>query len=125
METILIYYDTKTQNVKRFIDKLQEINGNIECHNINDAEHFTRKGHLVTFTAGNGTVPVTTNYFMQRYSELVLSISVSGNRNWGNNFARCADLLHEQYGIDIALKFELSGFNQDIDEYIKFLNQIA
>ena len=112
---MIVYYDTKTGNVRRFIDKLKSINPSWNFININDQEHFTEKGHLITYTWARGSVPVTTDYFIERYSELILSVSSSGNRNWGATFGNAADDISKNLGCPILHKFELSGLKQDVN----------
>lgn len=122
MDMTTIYYDSKTGNVARFVQKLVKSNPMIEAININDLEYFTKQGHLITFTTGKGNVPVTTEYFLQRNHELILSVSASGNRNWGKDFALSADKISSQYNIKLAYKFELSGTDKDVSAYFNTLN---
>lgn len=116
----VIYFDTKTQNVARFVNKLLE-HGNFELIDINSQEHFDRPGHLVTYTTGSGQIPVTTEYFMSRNNQLIHSISSSGNRNWGSNFGIAADKIADQYSIPVLIKFELSGFDEDVTSFIDMM----
>ena len=116
----VIYFDTKTQNVARFVSKFLEY-GNFELIDINSQEHFDKPGHLVTYTTGSGQIPVTTEYFMSRNNHLIHSISSSGNRNWGNNFGIAADKIAEQYSIPVLLKFELSGLDGDLTSFIDMI----
>ena len=116
-----VYFDTKTGNVQRFIDKLIAYNPAVRAININDIEVPTETGHLITYTTGSGNVPVTTTYFMERYNEFILSVSASGNRNWGRNFAISANILSTQYNIAVAHQFELSGLNEDVEFFCRVI----
>lgn len=119
-----IYFDTKTGNVQRFVDKLMMLDSSINVININDIDHESFdavKGHLISYTTGSGFVPVTTSYFMQRFYKQILSVSSSGNRNWGANFAKCATILSEQYLLPICLKFELSGMHYEVEEFLDYV----
>jgi len=111
---ITIYYDTKTGNVARFIKKLCDIHPEWHFININDFEHFSEPGHLITFTWARGSAPVTTQYFVERFSNLILSVSSSGNRNWGPTFGMAADIISKNIGCPIFHKFELSGLKEDV-----------
>jgi len=114
---MVIYFDTKTGNVRRFVEKLISVNSSIKAININDINDLSEcseAGHLITFTTGSGFVPVTTSYFMERYHDLILSVSSSGNRNWGRNFALSASILSAQFDKPILHRFELSGTESDI-----------
>jgi protein involved in ribonucleotide reduction len=111
---MVIYFDTKTGNVRRFVEKLISVDSCIKAININDLSECSEAGHLITFTTGSGFVPVTTSYFMERYHELILSVSSSGNRNWGRNFALSASILSAQFDKPILHRFELAGTESDI-----------
>lgn len=112
---MVIYYDTKTGNVKRFIDQLCELNPNWSYININDYEHFSEPGHLITYTWARGSVPITTQYFIERFSKLIQSVTSSGNTNWGQTFGMAADSISEEIGCPIIHKFELSGLKSDVN----------
>lgn len=112
---MVIYFDTKTGGVKRFIDKLSELNPNWTYININDQEHFTEPGHLITYTWSRGSVPVTTQYFIERFSSLIQSVSSSGNTIWGQTYGMAADLISEKIGCPIIHKFELAGLKPDVN----------
>ena len=79
------------------------------------------EGHLVTFTTRFGEVPETTRDFLQSARNYLLSVSSSGNRNWGKNFALAGEKVAAEYGIPLALKFELSGTNEDVNEFIAII----
>jgi len=112
-----IYYDSKTGNVERFMQKVAEVTGwNVQKIRLD--MDVQEEGHLVTFTTRFGEVPETTRNFLQRWSACLLSVSSSGNRNWGKNFALAGDKIENEYGIPLALKFELSGTNEDVNEFI-------
>ena len=115
-----IYYDSKTGNVARFIQKVAEMTG-WEIQKIQPDTVATQEGHLVTFTTRFGEIPETTKNFLQQASPYILSVSSSGNRNWGQNFAVAGNKIAAEYGIPLALKFELSGTNEDIEEFIAII----
>lgn len=121
---MVIYFDSKTGNVSRFVEKLIAVKSCIKAININDINDVSEcsdAGHLITYTTGSGNVPVTTSYFMERYHDLILSVSSSGNRNWGRNFALSASILSAQFDKPILHRFELSGTNSDL---LIFLDRI-
>lgn len=118
-----IYYDTKTGNVQRFIDKIKaESEWHIE--KISSGMQIEHPGHLITFTTRFGDIPDSTLSFLQSNSRLINSISSSGNRNWGKNFALAADRVSGIFGIPVALKFELSGTKADVTSFINAINNI-
>lgn len=117
-----IYYDTKTGNVERFMEKVKELrNWNLQRISPNlQAEH---PGHLVTFTTRIGEVPETTLQFMKQSAACIKTVSSSGNRNWGQNFGRAADQVASHYQIPVSMKFELSGTKTDVKKFIEILEQ--
>ena len=81
------------------------------------------EGHFLTFTTKIGEIPATTDEFLQNENnnKLLKSVSSSGNRNWGVFFAVAADKIQEKYGIPVLMKFELSGTNTELENYINYL----
>lgn len=112
-----IYYDSKTGNVERFMHKVADLTGWI-IQKIQPDMAVEHDGHLVTFTTSFGEIPETTKNFLQHASHRILSVSSSGNRNWGKNFALAGDKIASEYGLPLALKFELSGTGEDIKQFI-------
>lgn len=115
-----VYYDSKTGNVERFMQKVQQATG-WTVLKIQSNTAVDREGHLVTFTTRFGEVPESTRRFLERAHPYILSVSSSGNRNWGQNFALAADRIASEYRIPLALKFELSGTDEDVNEFIAIL----
>lgn len=119
-----IYYDSKTGNVKRFVDKINRLK-NWNIVHISDTVGVYERGHLITFTTQIGKVPHTTLRFMAQYAHCICSVSSSGNMNWGVNFARAADILSQEYNIPVLIKFELSGLDRDVTNFIEKVTEYA
>ena len=117
---MFVYYDSKTGNVQRFIDKIKKERPEWEFVKITYDMEISEKGHLVTFTTNFGETPSTTEKFLQNEnnSKLLKSVSSSGNRNWGQFFALAADKIQEKYGIPVLMKFELSGTHVQVEYFI-------
>ncbi len=113
-----IYYDSRTGNVERFVRKISAKTG-WQCMKINDQLLASIHGHLITYTTKIGHVPESTERFMQSNHPFILSVSSSGNMNWGTNFGLAADKTAIKYGIPLLLKFELSGMDRDVDLFIE------
>ena len=118
-----IYYDSKTGNVERFIKKMQSQRPDWHFIKINPTMIIKNEGHFLTFTTKIGEVPETTDKFLENENnrKLIKSVSSSGNRNWGVFFAVAADKIQEKYGIPVLMKFELSGTNTEVENYINYL----
>ncbi|GEM62540.1 protein NrdI [Sphingobacterium faecium NBRC 15299] len=117
---IHIYYDSKTGNVQRFMDKVTQITG-WQGHKITADLVAEESGHLVTFTTNFGQIPETTIVFMKANASKIYSVTSSGNRNWGQNFGLAADKISADFDIPLAFKFELSGTMEDINQFIDII----
>ena len=117
---MFVYYDSKTGNVQRFIDKLKKEKPEWNFIKITDNMEISEKGHLVTFTTNFGEIPDTTEKFLENENnrKCIKSISSSGNMNWGTLFGKAADNIEEKYGIPILMKFELSGTHVQVEYFI-------
>lgn len=112
-----IYYDSRTGNVERFVRKLSARTG-WRCEKITPQSIISDPGHLITYTTKIGRIPESTELFMRENHSRVLSVSSSGNINWGANFAVAADKISVRYRIPLLLKFELSGMERDLNTLI-------
>ncbi|QMV43663.1 class Ib ribonucleoside-diphosphate reductase assembly flavoprotein NrdI [Cohnella cholangitidis] len=117
---MLIVYDSKTGNVRRFIDKLK-----LPAIQIEDSMHVDQNFILVTYTTGFGQVPEKVMSFLKRNHDRLKGVSASGNRNWGDGFALSADRISEMYGVPVISKFELSGTTRDVERFVQEVRAVA
>jgi len=117
---IHLYYDSKTGNVRRFVEKVVRMTG-WQAHRIEAGMEVRRTGHLVTYTTKIGFVPDATKLFMDEHADWIHSVTSSGNRNWGRNFGLAADKVSRDYDVPLAMKFELSGTPDDIHQFIDII----
>ncbi|WP_195574479.1 class Ib ribonucleoside-diphosphate reductase assembly flavoprotein NrdI [Paenibacillus sp. 1001270B_150601_E10] len=115
-----IVFDSKTGNVKRFVGKLD-----MECTQITPDLEMEEPYILITYTTGFGQAPQATKDFLSRNGRLPLAVASSGNMNWGTNYGRAANLIAEQYGVPILMKFELSGTPKDVARFKQGVDQIV
>lgn len=121
---MIIYFDSKTGNVDKFIQKIKMRTG-WNCCKIEMNKTYSETGHLVTFTTKKGAVPDSTYNFMLTNHKLILSVTSSGNTNWGKNFGLAADKLASEFSKPILMKFELSGLESDVNTFINKIFQYA
>ncbi len=112
-----IYYDSKTGNVERFVTRLKE-HRNWNIQKIDDTLQLTNPGHLITYTTGIGDVPASTTRFLEANSALIHTVTSSGNKNWGANFALAATKISERFKLPVLMQFELSGTMTDLQRFI-------
>ncbi|WP_168120613.1 class Ib ribonucleoside-diphosphate reductase assembly flavoprotein NrdI [Paenibacillus sp. HB172176] len=116
---MLVVYDSKTGNVKRFINKL-----NMRSMPIDERPEVDEPFVLVTYTTGFGQVPEKVSSFLQSNHRMLRGVSASGNRNWGPGFAKSADTIANLYDVPVLLKFELSGTSQDTQYFVERMRSI-
>lgn len=117
---MLIVYDSRTGNVRRFIEKLPFRSVKIE-EALTVEEPFV----LVTYTTGFGQVPDKVLKFLQHNHKRMRGVSASGNRNWGEGYARSADRIATMYGVPVLGKFELAGTQRDVDNLLQGVRAVA
>ena len=117
---MFVYYDSKTGNVQRFIDKIKKERPEWSFVKISRDMEILENGHLVTFTTNFGEIPDTTEKFLENENnrKYIKSVSSSGNMNWGTLFGKAADNIEEKYGIPVLMKFELSGTHIQVEYFI-------
>lgn len=107
---MLILYNSLTGNVKRFLNKV-----GLPHERISNIKSVAEPYIIVTNTIGFGQVPREIEEFINKNQSLLKGVAASGNRNWGSNFAKAADVISEQYNVPIIHKFELGGNKEDIE----------
>ena len=121
---MFIYYDSKTGNVQRFVDKVKKERPEWNYIKISE-DTDENEGHLITFTTKFGEVPEKTEKFMMRNNNknYIKSVSSSGNMNWGTLFALAADKISEKYNVPVLMKFELSGTHPQVEYLINYIEK--
>jgi ribonucleoside-diphosphate reductase 2, operon protein nrdI len=117
---MLIAYDSKTGNVRRFIEKLK-----LPAVRIEESMAIDEPFVLVTYTTGFGQVPEKVASFLRDNHAGLRGVSASGNRNWGSGFALSADRISEMYGVPVISKFELSGTTRDVEKFVQEVRAFA
>lgn len=116
----LVYF-SKTGNTRRFMNKL---NQNFFPQVTSDTYVPNTDIILVTYTTGYGEIPAEVQAFCQKYNQYIKYVIASGNRNWGQMFARSGDLIASNYNASLLYKFELSGTANDIQQVTAILENI-
>ncbi|MCE4955868.1 class Ib ribonucleoside-diphosphate reductase assembly flavoprotein NrdI [Macrococcoides caseolyticum] len=114
---MLIIYYSLTGNVRRFIEKSKQ------PHTLPLESALTTEIQepfiLVTGTIGFGQVPDAVSQFLMKYHHHLYAVVASGNRNWGQNFAKAGDIISATYHVPLLMKFELHGNMRDIELFNK------
>lgn len=119
-ERIVVYYDSMTGNVERFIKKISRYS-DFEFIKIKPDTVVEKFSHFITFTTGIGQVHKNTVRFLANMENFkkIKTVSVSGNMNWGPYFGLAGDKISKKYNIPLIMKFELSGTYEEAQEYVK------
>lgn len=119
-DEVLIVYDSKTGNVKRFVSKLD-----MKSVQITENLAIDQPFILITYTTGFGQVPQSTLDFLGRNGHFLQGVATSGNMNWGTRYGLAADHVARLYSVPILMKFELSGTKKDVEGFIQEVNHIV
>lgn len=113
----IIYYSL-TGNCKRFLEmcKIPEENL-LDLWEIDKPVDF--QYILVTPTVGFGQVPEDVSEFLEKNHQQMIGLVASGNKNWGNNFAKAGDIISQDYNVPLLMKIELHGTTQDLIKFKK------
>lgn len=109
---MLIVFDSRTGNVKRFVSKL-----GMRSVQITESLTVNEPFVLITFTTGVGQVPQTTLDFLEKHHHILQAVATSGNMNWGSRYGMAANVISQMYDVPIMMKFELSGRQSDVDKF--------
>lgn len=133
MVNTIVYHST-TGNVRRFLEKC-------ETHakymglviNLMTVEELAKKNykgkfHLFIPTRGFGQIPdIVSDVVLSLYKDQIVSVSGSGNRNWGKNFCGAVDKIKTVVPVPELIRIELAGTNKDVNYFIeslKILNSV-
>jgi protein involved in ribonucleotide reduction len=117
---MLVAFASKTSNVERFIKSFPDIKSVKITDNLLLEEDFI----LVTYTTGFGQVPQLVEDFLTKNNKYLRGVAASGNRNWGDMFAKSADVISDKYNVPVLMKFELSGTINDRKKFASIYSQI-
>ena len=116
-----VVYFSFSGNVRRFI-KRSELTDVMEITKDNCKDVINEPYILVTGTIGFGEVPQEVQSFLEVNHLNLRAVAASGNRNWGQNFAKAGRTISESYNVPLLMKFEVQGTNKDV---IEFKNKVG
>lgn len=116
-----LVYASLTGNTARFMQKIANLRPTWRLVKLTPELELGEHFHLVTFTTGLGEIPPMVEKFLAKNSAHLLSVTASGNMNWGKTFGVAGDKISEKYQVPLLMKYELAG-NQKTAE--KLINKI-
>lgn len=121
--SINIVYSSTTGNIKRFLTSVkpyaESMGFIIKLISVDEAIKSNFKGncHLFIPTRGFGEIPQIVEDYLKVFKPNILSVSGSGNRNWGANFCKAVYTISERYKVPILTTIELSGTSNEVSTY--------
>ena len=82
--------------------------------------YYSFSGNVRRFISRAGikdTFEITQDNCNESVNEQLQAVAASGNRNWGQNFAKAGHTISEEYKVPLMMKFEVQGTNKDIIEF--------
>lgn len=123
--TVRLVYTSLTGNTERFIHKIAKLRPDWQIIKITPDLLMKEPYHLVIYTIGHGVVPESVKDFLDKNSQLMLSVSSSGNTNYGPAFAIAAMKVSQTHGVPPLLRFEQAGGPRDVEMIIKRIEEIS
>lgn len=114
----IIVYDSLTGNTEHFVQRMQKTKPDWQYLKIKPGLKMKDDFHLITYTTGMGEVPPLTLAFLENNHTKMLTVSASGNRNWGANYALAANKISETFKKPILEKFEVADYQEAINDMI-------
>lgn len=115
-----LFYYSRTNNTKRFIDKLET---DIDSFNITEA-HPQGSFILITPTYNFGQIPEEVVEFLEQHGSKLAAVISCGNKNWGTAFGQAGNKISDRYDVPLLHKLELSGNKKDkeiVDKAISYM----
>lgn len=115
-----LVYDSLSGNVRRFTEGLAgELGLPMQDVRMPPPGEYL----LLTYTFGKGEPPASTVNFLRQYGSGLRGVVASGSFHWGDNFARAADVIAEQYGVPVVAKLNKGGTQADRERVLSWLRE--
>lgn len=116
-----LIYDSLTGNVRRLAEALAGQLGAPLAGVRGEAP--SQDYLLLTYTFGTGGVPASTQAFLERHAAGLRGVVSSGSFHWGQNFARAADVIAQQYGVPVVAKVNKAGNAADHQRVLAWIRE--
>ncbi len=58
-------------------------------------------------------------FLAKRNRAYIRGVASSGNRNWGQNFAKAGVVLSQMLNVPLLHQFELAGWEKDVEKFVQ------
>lgn len=115
-----IYYYSMTGNCESFLKHT----GQPRVENIENVKEVNEPFVIVTGTVKFGETPAPVLDFLRAHSNYLVGVASSGNRNWGERFAKAGHNISQEFNVPLLLKFELRGQDKDVKLFNERIDQL-
>jgi protein involved in ribonucleotide reduction len=132
MSLDIIYYSNRSENTKKFVDKLSyDRSFRLPVKWDAGVPFLVGKPYVLfvpTYGSGsdNHSIPKSVKEFLNISSnrDLLRGIVGFGNTNFGNSYCKAADLIAGKTGVPILGKVELLGMPEDVENILERLREL-
>jgi protein involved in ribonucleotide reduction len=117
-----IVYSSMTGQVERFVNKIKAY----PVLHIDEYDESLGSFILITYTTNFGEAPQEVQEFLKEHHPNMMGVCASGKQSWKlfGTYCKSADVIHEQYGVPILLKFEMAGSEEDVKQLLERIENI-
>lgn len=54
----------------------------------------------------------------------MIAVMSTGNRNWGQNFAKSGETISNNYNVELIGKIEMMGTKLDVEKLVNYIKQL-
>lgn len=124
----LVYFSNKSENTKRFIEKITKNAHRIPVRWNNEKPFLFNQEYVLvvpTYGGGNGdhAIPRSVREFLNVKSnrDNLRGVVGTGNTNFGEHYCKAANMIAEKTGVPLIAKVELLGTDADVNKTIERL----
>jgi protein involved in ribonucleotide reduction len=118
-----VYFSNKSENTKRFVEKLNKINFRIPVAWDDNSPYVHDKEYILvvpTYGGGNDdhTIPKQVKNFLnvRENRKNLRGVIGTGNTNFGKHFCKAAEMICEKTGVPLIARVEIFGTDADVEK---------
>lgn len=127
----LVYFSNKSENTKRFVDKLSDVSWRIPLDWDDENPYLHSREFVIvlpTYGAGRGdfVIPTQVKKFLniQSNREMLRGVIGTGNTNFGEHFCKAAEMISDKTGVPLIGKIEIFGTEDDVNTITERLRKL-
>ena len=128
---MIVYFSTKSENTKRFVERFDIPNIRIPLNTESDCVIIDKPFVLVTPTYGGGytkgSVPKQVIRFLnvEQNRKYIKGVISTGNTNFGNAFCLAGSIISEKCNVPNIASIELFGTKEDAQLLTKIIKELT